>query len=392
VVATRESWAKAVADLPAGEPLIQEEVQAVRRRLYATGLFSRVSYRIDRLDGSLADVVLELQERPRFRVAYGARWDSGDGASALFEAEDRNFLGRNLDIAFRGLWADQDYSVRGLFGMPRLFGTLASLDLFTLVSRQIDEGLIRDRREATLQFSLPLSSRFTGRTYVRWRDDELREEEPDPFFPIMERIRSPLLGLQLLYDDRLDRTAPEDGFFGSVDLSGADDRIGGDFRYLRLFAQLHWYRPSGHLGSWPITWAQSYRFGVAEPFGDQQLIFQNRFFAGGEYSVRGYDRDSLGPREQLGSITRPVGGEALMVLNQELRVRVNETFTGLLFADAGNVWAAKADFGSDLVTALGVGLRATTPLGLLRLDVAHPLDPGPEDSEWTVHFGFGNVF
>jgi outer membrane protein assembly factor BamA len=392
VVATREKWAEAVADLPEGEPLVQDEVQAVRRRLYATGLFSRVSYRIDRLDGNLADVVLELEERPRFRVAYGARWDSGEGASALFEAEDRNFLGRNLDIAFRGLWADQDYSVRGLFGMPRLFGTLASLDLFTLASRQIDDGLIRDRREATLQFSLPLSSRFTGRTYVRWRDDEIREEEPDPFFPIMERIRSPLLGLQLLYDDRLDRTAPEDGFFGSVDLSGADDRIGGDFRYLRLFAQLHWYRPTGRLGSWPITWAQSYRFGVAKPFGDQQLIFQNRFFAGGEYSVRGYDRDSLGPQEQLGSIARPAGGEALMVLNQELRVRVNDTFTGLLFADAGNVWASRADFASDLVAALGVGLRATTPLGLLRLDVAHPLDAGPEDSEWTVHFGFGNVF
>lgn len=391
-VATRDKWAMAVADLPAGEPLVQDEVQAVRRRLYATGLFSRVSYRIDRLDGDLADVVLELRERPRFRVAYGARWDSGEGASALFEAEDRNFLGRNLDIAFRGLWADQDYSVRGLFGVPRLFGTLASLDLFSLASRQIDEGLIRDRREVTLQVSLPLSSRFTGRTYVRWRDDELREEEPDPFFPIMEHIRSPLVGLQLLYDDRLDRTAPEDGFFGSVDLSGADDRVGGDFRYLRLFAQLHWYRPTGRLGSWPITWAQSYRFGVAEPFGGQQLIFQNRFFAGGEYSVRGYDRDSLGPREQLGSITRPIGGEALMVLNQELRVRVNETFTGLFFADAGNVWASKADFGSDLVTALGVGLRATTPLGLLRLDVAHPLDAGPEDSEWTVHFGFGNVF
>jgi outer membrane protein assembly factor BamA len=381
-----------VAALEVGEPVVGDDLQSAQRRLYATDLFSRVSYRIERLESGLAAVALEIEERPRFRVAYGLRWDTAEGASALFEAEDRNFLGRNLDLAFRGLWAGEDFSARGLLGVPRLFRTRGSLDLFSLLSRQVDDGLIRDRVETTLQFSFPLSSLFTGRAYVRYRDDEIREVEPDPFFPIMERIRSPLVGLQLLYDDRASRTQPSEGFFGSIDLSGADDRIGGDFRYLRLFGQLHWYRPLGEVASRPVTWAQSYRFGVAEPLDDQDLIFQNRFFAGGEYSVRGYDRDSLGPQEQLGSITRPAGGEALMVLNQELRVRVNGTFTGLFFADFGNVWASKGDFGSELVSALGVGLRATTPLGLLRLDFAHPLDRRPEDSTWRVHFGLGNVF
>jgi outer membrane protein assembly factor BamA len=392
VVATRPEWVSSVAALEVGEPVVGDDLQSAQRRLYATDLFSRVSYRIERLESGLAAVALEIEERPRFRVAYGLRWDTAEGASALFEAEDRNFLGRNLDLAFRGLWAGEDFSARGLLGVPRLFRTRGSLDLFSLLSRQVDDGLIRDRVETTLQFSFPLSSLFTGRAYVRYRDDEIREVEPDPFFPIMERIRSPLVGLQLLYDDRASRTQPSEGFFGSIDLSGADDRIGGDFRYLRLFAQLHWYRPLGEVASRPVTWAQSYRFGVAEPLDDQDLIFQNRFFAGGEYSVRGYDRDSLGPQEQLGSITRPAGGEALMVLNQELRVRVNGTFTGLFFADFGNVWASKGDFGSELVSALGVGLRATTPLGLLRLDFAHPLDRRPEDSTWRVHFGLGNVF
>jgi outer membrane protein assembly factor BamA len=389
LASTRPRWAEHLAGLPLGEPARVEELQAARRRLYGTGLFSSVGYRLEPTGGEGAAAVFEMEELPRFRVAYGFRWDSEADVSALVEAEDRNFLGRNLRLGLRALWAGDDRSARGFLQVPSLFRTRGSFELFALSSREVAGGLIRDRLQSTLQFSWPFSSELTGRLYARYQDDELSEVDPDPFFPILERIRSPILGLQLLYDAR---SRPDDGLFASLDLSGADDRIGGDFSYARAFAQVSWFLPAGRVGARRLTWAQSYRLGLAEALDDQVLIFENRFFTGGAYSVRGYDLDVLGPTERLGTVVRAAGGEALLVVNQELRVQVSESLTGLLFADFGNVWADSSELGSDVARSLGIGVRAATPLGLFRLDVAYPLDPIEDAASYKLHFGLGNVF
>jgi translocation and assembly module TamA len=66
-------------------------------------------------------------------------------------------------------------------------------------------------------------------------------------------------------------------------------------------------------------------------------------------------------------------------------------FSGVAFLDAGNVWE-DGDFGSDLLTSVGFGLRADTPLGLLRLDLARPLDRREGERDFELYFGFGNTF
>ena len=115
-------------------------------------------------------------------------------------------------------------------------------------------------------------------------------------------------------------------------------------------------------------------------------------FAGGAYSVRGYETESLGPREVLGDLDRALGGEALFVLNQELRYPLPWDLVGLAFFDAGQVWARPQDADFDLAKSLGLGLRARTPVGLLRLDVGFPLDRRPGDDSYKLYAGFGNAF
>ena len=84
--------------------------------------------------------------------------------------------------------------------------------------------------------------------------------------------------------------------------------------------------------------------------------------------------------------------------DQRLRAAVDRAvrlwldLTGIVFVDAGQVWAETSEFGRDLATALGLGLRASTPLGLFRFDVAYPFDPRPGDDSYKLYFGFGNVF
>jgi outer membrane protein assembly factor BamA len=379
--------------LAAGEPFRVGAVEDARNRLFGTGVFSRVDAEVERAREDEARVTFSLAERPRFRLGYGVRWESDVGTSGVLTFEDGNFLGRAMTLGVRGLYEPDDRSGRLYLRTGGVLGTRISLESFAEQRRRLfpDENLTEDRRELSLQASRPLGERFTARLYARHRTTQLFEMEPDPFFPFDLEISLPLLGAQVLYDTRDDPIDPHAGIFASLDLSGSGGFLGSDFDYVRSLAQTSWFRDLSVAGR-PLTWAWSVRLGAAHPFAGQELIRDERFFAGGPYSVRGYEMEGLGPREILGDLDRAEGGEALFALNQELRLPLPWDLTGLAFFDAGQVWARLEDADFDLARSLGLGLRARTPVGLLRLDVAYPLDRRPGDDRYKLYVGFGNAF
>jgi outer membrane protein assembly factor BamA len=397
-----ERWSRAaqlerVAGLETGMPYVNAAVEEARARLFDTGVFSRVTAEVERGEGEgegeAARVEFSLTERPRFRIGYGARWESGsDKVSAVMDFVDTNFLGRALTLGLRGLYEPDDQSGRLYLRTGGLFGTGISLETYAQTRRFFEDGLIEDSREGALQLARPFGEDFTGRVYVRYRTTHLYEEEPDPFLPPFDiQIDRPYLGVQALWDSRNDRIDPVTGLFASLDLSGSGTWIGSDFDYRRAYGQVNLYRGFSLLGR-RLVWAQSVRGGWAGAGSGQELLREERFFAGGDFSVRGYETESLGPQEVLGALVRPLGGEALFILNQELRIPLPFDLTGLLFFDAGQVWETAGDVDTDLAKALGFGLRARTPVGLLRIDVGFPLDRRAGEESYQLYFGFGNAF
>ena len=86
-------------------------------------------------------------------------------------------------------------------------------------------------------------------------------------------------------------------------------------------------------------------------------------------------------------------GDRLFIVNQELRFPLpGDWFSGLVFFDAGDVWESREAIDSGLFKSVGLGLRASTPAGPLRFDVAFPLDRRDGDDRVKVYFGFGHVF
>lgn len=110
------------------------------------------------------------------------------------------------------------------------------------------------------------------------------------------------------------------------------------------------------------------------------------FFAGGPYSVRGYQTDSLGPKTVNGI---PVGGSMLFYGQNAILLPqlFGHHYPGeapdyrvALFVDAGNVFAQPGDFRiNDLRYSAGIGVTWLTPLGAIRLSWAKPLNPKPQD-------------
>ncbi len=388
---TRSRFVKTVADLELEGDFSQVGLMEARRRLWSTQLFEIVTPEVARAPGGAVRVDFGVREKRRFEFAYGLRWDSEEEASALLEVIDRNALGRGWTAGLRTRWSEDLQSVRTFAGLPRLFNARSSLGLFAAFEEETKAGLITETIEGTVQLGYELTGRLTLRLYGRLTDTHVREEIPDPRFPFDVRLTRPVLGTQLLYDRRSGHLLSQRGLLTTADLTYSDSAFGSDFDYARFFGQVSYFKRLFGPATRPWIWAQSARVGIAEAF-DQELIRPERFFAGGEFSVRGYLTESLGPQERLGPITRAVGGESLLVINQELRWRFAESFTATLFVDAGNVWVRASDLGSELVYSTGIGLRALTPVGILRLDLAHALDRRPIDPEYKLYVGFGNTF
>ena len=105
-----------------------------------------------------------------------------------------------------------------------------------------------------------------------------------------------------------------------------------------------------------------------------------RFFAGGDQSVRGYDYQSLSPRD---SERNRVGGRYLVAQSLEYQYEFVERWRAATFIDAGNATDSLTD---SMKVGVGAGIRWVSPIGPLRLDFAHALH---EDRGWRIHFSMG---
>jgi translocation and assembly module TamA len=114
-----------------------------------------------------------------------------------------------------------------------------------------------------------------------------------------------------------------------------------------------------------------------------------RFYAGGGGSVRGYDYQSIGPRDEQ---NRPSGGGSLVEASLELRQRVWGDIGAVAFVDAGSVGSSSAPEFSNLRVGAGLGVRYHTAIGPIRADVGVPLVKQRDSSSFGLYVGIGQAF
>ena len=162
-----------------------------------------------------------------------------------------------------------------------------------------------------------------------------------------------------------------------VQLRGTDEAIGSSTSYLQLIARARWIRSFGEDSR--ILARLSLGATASKDFN--RLPPSVRFFAGGDESIRGYDFDSLGPRDAEGNV---IGGANLLVGSIEYERLIRGDFYGALFVDAGNAFDG-TDFEPE--TGVGVGVKWRSPVGLVRLYLGYPLSA--DERSVRVHLRLG---
>lgn len=163
-----------------------------------------------------------------------------------------------------------------------------------------------------------------------------------------------------LADDFLN---PRQGWALSVDARGAPKGLGGDAAFAQLHAEAKLLRPIGDSDRWFARLA----LGALWTDDFDKMPPELRFYAGGDRSLRGFGYQTLGPPNALGNVG---GGHYLAVGSFEYEKHLFGDFGLASFVDAGNAFNT-GDF--ELAAGVGVGLRWRSPVGLVRVDLAHPV-------------------
>lgn len=385
---TPDSFIRRELTIHEGEPVNLEELILSQKKLYELGIFRSASILRDPLyRGTPEEVIhVEVEEEAALTFRYGVRYHSEEKVEGFGQIDLTNLWGRGRNglIFYRQNEREKDF--RFSLSDPYLFGVRFNT-LHSFYYLEKTESVFRSEEISyTLQQEQKLPWNFSL-SYL-YRIGRNRSYIPDWTGPFSSEIIARVSELQtfLIRDTRADRLNAKQGHFLSLSLTFSPEFLGPDLPYIRLFGQYSLYTP---LGS-SILWASNLRIGLAEAF-DQVLLVSRRFFAGGANSLRGFERDAVGPFDP--DLQANAGGEALWILNQELRFPLYKWLGGVLFYDMGNVYLKRRDFNPfEARQGIGVGLRLDTPAGLIRLDYGVNLFPKNGEPRRVFYFSIGQVF
>jgi len=172
---------------------------------------------------------------------------------------------------------------------------------------------------------------------------------------------------------------PQSAHRVSFQVSGTGEFLGSDTQFLQTEAFGRLIRPLWS-GARVLTRAE---IGFTAKDDFRSLPYSVRYFAGGDYSVRGYDYQRLGPTDSSGDV---IGGSHKFIASVEVDQLIAERWAVALFVDSGNAFDDFSDV--NLKTGVGAGIRWISPLGPIRLDIAVPLASDARDS-WRLHITLG---
>ncbi|HZU22085.1 MAG TPA: BamA/TamA family outer membrane protein, partial [Terriglobales bacterium] len=148
-------------------------------------------------------------------------------------------------------------------------------------------------------------------------------------------------------------------------------------------------------------------------FNGSHVPISEAFFSGGGSTLRGFPLNGAGPQHTITAcgtpgdistcspITVPVGGKELVIINSELRIPspvdlpiVDKHLSFVPFYDGGNVFRAIgfSNFWPNYTSSVGFGFRYATPVGPVRVDIGHNLNPVPGIKSTQIFITLGQAF
>jgi outer membrane protein insertion porin family len=381
-----------------------KKVEQSRTRVKRLGYFEDVNVETVPVAGTADQVDLEFDviEAASGSISAGVGYSQSDGAIFNANLTQKNFLGsgKHISFGFNNSSVNTVYS----FGYTNPFATIDGISQGFSAhyrERDADEANIAnytlDELGGDITFGIPISENNRVRLGLGYDHTKVNLPSTDPIPSYAEFIDKEgenfdTLSLTLGWssDTRDSAILPTRGMSQSLSLEVATPLT--TLQYYKVRYKNNWYRPITE----DLTLALSGDLGYGDVYGDMESFpFFRNFYAGGIRSVRGYQANTLGIKEN----DEPIGGNLLVVGGVELIFPVPfmkktlKSFRLSAFADVGNVYNEEEDFDASLLRySTGVSAIWISPFGAMTVSFAKPFNEQPDDETEAFQFSLGSTF
>lgn len=436
---TRLSLIRKTAKLPSDAPLKQVQLLQAQTNLYGLNIFdwSSVGPRKPITDQTQETTLVKVHEAKRNTILYGFGFEvshrggnvpSGTVAvpglptislgkyqlapsqatyaspRGYIELDRHNMRGLGETASASILLDRLDQRAIAAYTQPHVFGSQwSSITSFSIEHTTENPLFGASLGDASVQVERVISRKNNTRVQLRYDFNKTILSQLLVPELVLSQDRNVLLSTfsgSLIRDTRDHPLDAHRGVFATMNLAITPTALGSSANFARFFGQFATYK-SVH----SVVFANSIRLGLAKAFASSFIPTSQLFFAGGGTTLRGFPIDEAGPQRivpfctglqnQTGcvDVTVPVGGNELFILNSEIRfpLKILKPLGGVLFYDGGNVYSAInwPNYVTNYTNTIGVGLRWSTPIGPIRIDLGHNLNPvrGIDPTQYFITLG-----
>lgn len=381
----RPEFIERLAPYEIGDPASRSALNEYSRRLQVLQSISVADVRLAPEDeGDLRPVDVRADPAPRHRIEGAVRWSTSEGAGAEAAWTRRNLFRGDETLRITGQAAQlvQGFTTELTVPHWRRYGEDLTLRGELLAERTdaFDQNVLRASAVLARQITQRLSATLGARVQTA--------RVTDVFATRSATTLSVPTGL--VWDGRDSLLDPRSGLYLDVTAAPGWSVGAGESRYVRAESGMRAYFPLSER----LILAARLRAGAILGTSPDALPADERFYAGGGGSVRGYEFQSLSPQRADPDTGEPeiFGGRSLVEFSTEARWRRSDRLGFVAFFDGGGAASGLTPEIGDIRYAAGLGVRYYPGFGPLRLDVATPLDRRSGDAAFQVYISIGQAF
>ena len=359
---TRDNVIRREVRLVEGAPFNTESLKFSVKRLNQLGYFKPLEegkgIDVQKTPGekNQVDVTLKLEEQNRNQLTFGAGVSQFEGFFGQLSFQTSNFLGRGESLTVSLQMGSRSENYQVAFSEPFLFdrNITGGVDVYKRTLRYIDQ-FTQEATGGNVTMGFPLAG--FSRMFMVYSYEAVKVSDLNPVFYSDELVRrNPYLADSLLIGEGGRRTIskvtpsfvhntvdnpifPNSGtrLTGSIDLAG----LGGNTNFLKPRFEFARFQPLNRRTSFgfrtQLEWIKPYGSTTSIPITES-------LYLGGEYTIRGYDIRSIGPRDPQNPFL-VLGGNKSMLFNAEYLINIAGPVRLVLFYDTGQVRTIGQKFG-----------------------------------------------
>ena len=348
-----------------GDTYNAKEIDDFEKKMLGTGLFGsvRMSPLKPEIHTNAIPIDIQLSERSKRTVRLGVNYsDIGPGAKVYWE--HRSFLGNGERLETSVTWDPIKFGGDAKFTRPGFLDANQALVLDLELSEDSPDAYDSIHAKTTAMVLRDFTPEIQGGIGLGYKYSDVEQ------FSDSETYGHVLVPLQAIYDNRNDNLNPVRGsqIFGRTiffeDTLGPDNFLKTQLEGRKYFMLWNAARLSS---AFRVT------LGSIDGTSVSSVPADERFYAGGGGSIRGYEYQAVGP-DLDGT---PTGGDKMFEFSAELRLQPGHRLGYVAFLDGGTVYndLLDNDANRSLRYGAGIGLRWFTTIGPLRADLAFPINP-----------------